>query len=183
MTNDTAQVPARKRYLSYERTGPSRYSIGHRGRASGRGGGTCGSKTPSSVRPTYSTTIPECSPALIWEITDVTTTTRRASANRETTPGVCETYSRKFAEAATLPADCFVADCRHLLSRSVSPHVDLRRRGLRYAGGGAPGCARCCSICSTSDWSVAHGCQRCSCRLPGTAMAEAVVDERLKDLF
>ena len=109
MTNDTAQVPARKRYCrTNEQVRADILSAIGRILRERRGGYVQRSKTPSSVRPTYSTTIPECPALLIWEITDVTTTTRRASANREThSREVCETYSRKFAEAATLSGRLF----------------------------------------------------------------------------
>lgn len=110
----------------------------------------------------------------------MTTTTRRASANREThSREVCETYSRKFAEAATLSGRLF---------RCIYYLVLYRRT----------------STFGEEDYDTPEGCTwlrkvlldmlyerlerrsriaEVSCRLREHGVAEAVVDECLKDLF
>lgn len=84
---------------------------------------------------------PEMQRLLVWEITDVNDTTRRAAANRETYyREAYEAYERQFARGggSTVPANRIVADRRYLLPRSPSAYFDIRRYGLRYAGRSGP---------------------------------------------
>ena len=109
MTNDTAQVPARKRYCrTNEQVRADILSAIGRILRERRGGGTCSVRKRPRQYGRLTLRQFRNAALLIWEITDVTTTTRRASANREThSREVCETYSRKFAEAATLSGRLF----------------------------------------------------------------------------
>lgn len=85
---------------------------------------------------------PEMQRLLVWEITDVNDTTRRAAANRETYyREAYEAYERQFARGGgenAVPANRIVADRRYLLPRSPSAYFDIRRYGLRYAGRSGP---------------------------------------------
>lgn len=84
---------------------------------------------------------PEMQRLLVWEITDVNDTTRRAAANRETYYlEAYEAYERQFARGggSAVPANRIVADRRYLLPRSPSAYFDIRRYGLRYAGRSGP---------------------------------------------
>lgn len=84
---------------------------------------------------------PEMQRLLVWEITDVNDTTRRAAANRETYyREAYEAYERQFARGggSAVPANRIVADRRYLLPRSPSAYFDIRRYGLRYAGRSGP---------------------------------------------
>ena len=85
---------------------------------------------------------PEMQRLLVWEITDVNDTTRRAAANRETYyREAYEAYERQFARGGgenAIPANRIVADRRYLLSRPPSAYFDIRRYGLRYAGRSGP---------------------------------------------
>lgn len=85
---------------------------------------------------------PEMQRLLVWEITDVNDTTRRAAANRETYyREAYEAYERQFARGGgenAVPANRIVADRRYLLPRSPSAYFDIRRYGLRYAGPSGP---------------------------------------------
>ena len=85
---------------------------------------------------------PEMQRLLVWEITDVNDTTRRAAANRETYyREAYEAYERHFARGGgenAVPANRIVADRRYLLPRSPSAYFDIRRYGLRYAGRSGP---------------------------------------------
>lgn len=85
---------------------------------------------------------PEMQRLLVWEITDVNDTTRRAAANRETYyQEAYEAYERQFARGGgenAVPANRIVADRRYLLPRSPSAYFDIRRYGLRYAGRSGP---------------------------------------------
>lgn len=107
MPNDTAQVLARKRYC---RTNEQVRAdiLSAIGRILREGGGTCSVRKRPRQYGRLTLRQFRNAALLIWEITDVTTTTRRASANRETrSREICETYSRKFAEAATLSGRLF----------------------------------------------------------------------------
>lgn len=85
---------------------------------------------------------PEMQRLLVWEITDVNDTTRRAAANRETYyREAYEAYEQQFARGGgenAVPANRIVADRRYLLPRSPSAYFDIRRYGLRYAGRSGP---------------------------------------------
>ena len=85
---------------------------------------------------------PEMQRLLVWEITDVNDTTRRAAANRETYyREAYEAYERQFARGGgenAVPANRIVADRRYLLPLSPSAYFDIRRYGLRYAGRSGP---------------------------------------------
>lgn len=85
---------------------------------------------------------PEMQRLLVWEITDVNDTTRRAAANRETYyREAYEAYERQFARGGgenAVPANRIVADRRYLLPRPPSAYFDIRRYGLRYAGRSGP---------------------------------------------